>query len=88
MSEKTKTCVVMLKRSQLHPHPDNPRKDLGDLEELRASIQERDGHGSRNDAEALRDLPDTYTDRDTFTYTNKHTDADTDSGTNTDLSHD
>lgn len=40
MSEKTKTCVVMLKRSQLHPHPDNPRKDLGDLEELRASIKE------------------------------------------------
>lgn len=30
----------MLKRSQLHPHPDNPRKDLGDLEELKASIRE------------------------------------------------
>lgn len=29
----------MLKRSQLHPHPDNPRKDLGDLEELKASIR-------------------------------------------------
>ena len=40
MNEKTKTCVVMLKRSQLHPHPDNPRKDLGDLEELKASIKE------------------------------------------------
>ena len=24
----------------LHPHPDNPRKDLGDLEELRESIRE------------------------------------------------
>ena len=30
----------MLNRSQLHPHPDNPRKDLGDLEELRESIKE------------------------------------------------
>lgn len=30
----------MLNRSQLHPHPDNPRKDLGDLEELRESIRE------------------------------------------------
>ena len=33
--------IVMLKRAQLHPHPDNPRKDLGDLEELRESIKER-----------------------------------------------
>ena len=33
--------IVMLHREQLHPHPDNPRKDLGDLEELRASIAER-----------------------------------------------
>ena len=32
--------VVMLSRSHLHPHPDNPRKDLGDLEELRESIRE------------------------------------------------
>ena len=30
----------MLKRSQLHPHPDNPRKELGDLEELKESIKE------------------------------------------------
>lgn len=32
--------VVFLKRSQLHPHPDNPRKDLGDLTELKESIRE------------------------------------------------
>ena len=38
--DKSKTCVVMLKRSQLHPHPDNPRKELGDLEELKESIKE------------------------------------------------
>lgn len=38
--DKNETCVVMLNRSQLHPHPDNPRKDLGDLEELRESIKE------------------------------------------------
>ncbi len=34
------SSVVMLSRSHLHPHPDNPRKDLGDLEELRESIRE------------------------------------------------
>lgn len=32
--------VVMIHRELLHPHPDNPRKDLGDLEELRNSINE------------------------------------------------
>lgn len=32
--------VVMIKRELLHPHPDNPRKDLGDLSELRESIKE------------------------------------------------
>lgn len=32
--------VVMIKREFLHPHPDNPRKDLGDLSELRESIKE------------------------------------------------
>lgn len=35
-----KTSIVYLNRSQLEPHPDNPRKDLGDLEELRESIRE------------------------------------------------
>lgn len=35
-----KTNIVYLNRSQLEPHPDNPRKDLGDLEELRESIRE------------------------------------------------
>jgi ParB family chromosome partitioning protein len=34
------SSVVMISRSQLHPHPDNPRKDLGDLDELRESIRE------------------------------------------------
>lgn len=32
--------IVMLNRELLHPHPDNPRKDLGDLSELRNSILE------------------------------------------------
>lgn len=40
MSKYIKSGIVMLKRSQLHPNPDNPRKDLGDLEELKASIRE------------------------------------------------
>ena len=35
-----KKSIVWLKRSQLEPHPDNPRKDLGDLEELRESIRQ------------------------------------------------
>lgn len=34
------SSVVMLSRSHLHPHPDNPRKNLGDLDELRESIRE------------------------------------------------
>ena len=34
-----KKSIVWLHRSQLEPHPDNPRKDLGDLEELRESIR-------------------------------------------------
>ena len=38
MKENTK--IVMLPRSILNPHPDNPRKDLGDLTELRESIRE------------------------------------------------
>ena len=40
MGDYVKSGIVMLKRSQLHPNPDNPRKDLGDLEELKASIRE------------------------------------------------
>lgn len=32
--------IVMIPRDQLHPHPDNPRKDLGDLKELADSIAE------------------------------------------------
>ena len=31
--------IVMLPRNLLHPHPDNPRKDLGDLTELKESIK-------------------------------------------------
>ena len=36
----SKNHIVMIRREQLHPHQDNPRKDLGDLEELRESIKE------------------------------------------------
>ena len=31
--------ITMIPRSKLEPHPDNPRKDLGDLTELTASIK-------------------------------------------------
>ena len=32
--------ISLIQRKMLHPHPENPRKDLGDLEELRESIRE------------------------------------------------
>jgi len=32
--------IVMIPVAQLHPHPDNPRKELGDLTELADSIRE------------------------------------------------
>lgn len=35
-----KKSIVWLHRSELEPHPDNPRKDLGDLTELRESIRQ------------------------------------------------
>lgn len=35
-----KKSIVYIDRSQLEPHPDNPRKDLGDLTELRESIRQ------------------------------------------------
>lgn len=40
MNKIANSAIIMLRRSQLHPHPDNPRKDLGDLEELKESIRE------------------------------------------------
>ena len=36
---KDNNKIVMLPRELLHPHPDNPRKDLGNLEELKESIK-------------------------------------------------
>lgn len=33
------TNVTMIPVARLHPHPDNPRKDLGDITELTASIK-------------------------------------------------
>lgn len=32
--------LVMIPIDMIHPHPDNPRKDLGDLNDLSASIKE------------------------------------------------
>lgn len=37
---KRKKSIIYLRRNQLEPHPQNPRKDLGDLEELRESIRQ------------------------------------------------
>ena len=32
--------IVMIPAAQIYPHPDNPRKDLGDLTELTESIRQ------------------------------------------------
>ena len=38
-AEATKANIVMLPIRDLHPHPDNPRKDVGDVTELSESIK-------------------------------------------------
>lgn len=40
------TNVTMIPVAQLHPHPDNPRKDLGDITELTASIKASASRGN------------------------------------------
>lgn len=35
-----KSEIVMIPTEKLLPHPDNPRKDVGDISELAASIKE------------------------------------------------
>ena len=37
--EETESTLVYIPIGELHPHPDNPRKDLGDLTELADSIK-------------------------------------------------
>ena len=37
--KKTESGIVMLPIEELVPHPDNPRKDLGDLTELAENIR-------------------------------------------------
>lgn len=39
LEENTRGSLISLPIIALHPHPDNPRKDLGDLTELAASIK-------------------------------------------------
>ena len=51
--------VTMIPRSKLEPHPDNPRKDLGDLTELAASI-ERSGLLQNLTVVPHPDKPDMY----------------------------
>lgn len=36
---QTETKIVMIQTERLHPHPDNPRKDVGDVSELAESIK-------------------------------------------------
>ena len=37
--QKTEKDIVFIKVQQLYPHPDNPRKDVGDVSELAESIK-------------------------------------------------
>ena len=36
---QTETKIIMIPTERLHPHPDNPRKDVGDVSELAESIK-------------------------------------------------
>lgn len=54
---KDNNKIVMLPRDLLHPHPDNPRKDLGDLTELKESIRE---HGIMQNLTVVPDDEDGY----------------------------
>lgn len=54
---KDNNKIVMLPRDLLHPHPDNPRKDLGDLEELKESIK---AHGIMQNLTVVPDEEDGY----------------------------
>ena len=54
MEQKTS---IYLPIDQLHPHPDNPRKDLGDLTELIDSIRKNgilERFGFQTDPEVYR----------------------------------
>ena len=53
MKENNK--IIMIPRTLLHPHPDNPRKDLGDLSELKESIRE---HGVMQNLTVVPDKDD------------------------------
>ena len=35
----TKDTAIMIKVSNLYPHPDNPRKDLGDLTDKEGGVR-------------------------------------------------
>ena len=54
---KDNNKIVMLPRDLLHPHPDNPRKDLGNLEELKESIK---AHGIMQNLTVVPDEEDGY----------------------------
>lgn len=54
---KDNNKIVMLPRDLLHPHPDNPRKELGDLTELKESIRE---HGIMQNLTVVPDDEDGY----------------------------
>lgn len=51
--------ITLIPRSQLEPHPDNPRKDLGDLSELSASIAKQ-GLLQNLTVVPSPDIPDKY----------------------------
>ncbi len=40
-TERVRSALVYIPVDELHPHPDNPRKELGDLTELAESIKSK-----------------------------------------------
>ena len=53
-AEATRANIVMLPIHDLHPHPDNPRKDVGDVTELSESIKANGDRSSRTIFTILR----------------------------------
>ena len=39
--------VVKIRVENIYPHPDNPRKDLGDVTELAESMKKHDGYSGK-----------------------------------------
>lgn len=62
MIETKRGGMVYLPVNKLHPHPDNPRKDVGDVSELAESIKVSGGVFGLHCAYCPGSDPDTFAD--------------------------